>query len=298
MVLQELTGEPLPPPVAAPTPAADAPLADAPSSPDAPSIVATNAPEIVEPSLGTTDRSAPSPSPSESSPSTAPIGGIIAAVIGACLCILIGFLLWRRRRSKHHLMQPAWLSGNDPQRCDSAAKVCPTNRQYCSMSLTLVCSCMPKLAVDRMVKDLEMYGCQLWVAMLWDVLQTGGSIQSGYYTLTHPSSHGVGLASSLGSLKRHPSSASSLPRQPLGVQPGMPSRFGQTTHWDTFCATRDPSQPSGTRTMTPGQPPPKDAHISDRLEFLHGQLDSFGVNDVLLGRFSLLGYSYRRQGGV
>jgi hypothetical protein len=79
----------------------------------------------------------------------------------------------------------------------------------------------------------------------------------------------------------------------------MPTKFGAATYLDTFNATVDPSQPSATyNSMQSNQPPPATAPIQDRLEFLHGQLDTFGVNDVILGRFCLLGFSHRRQGGV
>lgn len=118
----------------------------------------------------------------------------------------------------------------------------------------------------------------------------------------------VGYASSMGSSVNW-AAKSSMPgsvKPYMGLRAtssaetyGNPSRFGVTTQWDTFCATRDPSQPSGSyMTNTTSQAPPPNAPIADRLEFLHGQLDSLGPNDIILNRFQLLGYSHRRQGGA
>ena len=104
-MLQLLTGEPLPPSAVAPAPSpesifAEETFADAPSSSMDPMV-----PELVATDISSTDREAPTPSPSlgDSGPSTPLIVGISGAVIFACLCVLAGLFLWRRRRSKHHL---------------------------------------------------------------------------------------------------------------------------------------------------------------------------------------------------
>lgn len=86
----------------------------------------------------------------------------------------------------------------------------------------------------------------------------------------------------------------------------MPSNIRPSSYvtLDTFAATADPSVPSAMETTIgihsgPGESPPgKGAPIEDRMEFLHSQLDSFGGDKRFMRRFTLLGYSHRRQGGV
>lgn len=46
------------------------------------------------------------------------------------------------------------------------------------------------------------------------------------------------------------------------------------------------------------EPPPPGAPVERRLAWAHRQLDSFGPDDVVLGRFRLLGPNERRQGGA
>eukprot|EP00892_Ulva_mutabilis_P002847 jgi/Ulvmu1/12563/UM091_0004.1 len=48
---------------------------------------------------------------------------------------------------------------------------------------------------------------------------------------------------------------------------------------------------------TSGPPPSVDAPTSTKIDYLHSQLSHFGKSDVLLGRFTLLGETQRRQGG-
>lgn len=77
------------------------------------------------------------------------------------------------------------------------------------------------------------------------------------------------------------------------------SKFGETTCWDIFAATADPSQPSAwMKSSASHQQPPEHAPVLDKLEFLHSQLDTFAASDVILNHFCLLGYSHRRQGGA
>lgn len=99
---------------------------------------------------------------------------------------------------------------------------------------------------------------------------TGGSLASGHHS----------IASS--------AAASGYPSKPFS---SMYVRSG-TLEAPTITETFDSAAP------TTGPPPSVDAPLPAKLGYLHSQLNQFGPADMLLGRFTLLGETQRRQGGA
>ena len=85
----------------------------------------------------------------------------------------------------------------------------------------------------------------------------------------------------------HSSAAGGYPSKPFTSMYVKSGTHDATTITETF----DSAAP------TSGPPPSVDAPLSSKLDYLHSQLSQFGKSDVLLGRFTLLGETQRRQGG-
>lgn len=131
-------------------------------------------------------------------------------------------------------------------------------------------------------------------------IQTSGTLQDSLGNM----GAGTAMYSSIPSSMRGPGSQQSQPGATRGSSPGYDpaSNFYPNTNTeDTFTATKDPNQPSEMSTLgivgSTLMPPGKDAPIVDRLDFLHSQLDTVGVDKPIMRRFKLLGHAHRRQGG-
>lgn len=110
-----------------------------------------------------------------------------------------------------------------------------------------------------------------------------------------PLSHAGSLGAADGTVSTSADERGSATGGPSGGGPGRGGTQGSI--WTNQCINTTYGMHDG-GDVVPMEPPPPGAPVERRVAWAHHQLDSFGPDDVVLGRFRLLGANERRQGGA